>query len=286
MADVQPQITGAAPRFDERAAARVLSANARKISDGFVAARSARKALPDYPGELPATMEEAYAIQDYSIARWPDEVAGWKIGLVPEISRAAAGADRLAGPIFSKLIYVQNADEKFDMPVFRDGFAAVEAEFIFKLGEDVDAETPLTDEYLTRVAGDLHVGAEIASSPFPGINDRGPLSVVSDFGNNYGLIVGPEVANWRDMDWAVLEASVTIAGRKVGEASAADLYLTPLGALAFLIELMRRRGIALRRGDLVSTGAATGVHDAAIGDDCSVDFGEIGRIDIKLTEAR
>ncbi len=286
MADVQPQMTGSSTRFDERAAARALSANARKISDGFVTARGARKALPNYPGELPSSMEEAYAIQDYSIARWPDEVAGWKIGLVPEISRAAAGADRLAGPIFSKLVYIQKTDEQFEMPVFLNGFAAVEAEFIFKLGEDVDPKAPLTEDYLSRVAGELHVGAEIASSPFPGINDRGPLSVVSDFGNNYGLIVGPRVENWRDVDWSALKASVTIAGRKVGEATAADLYLTPLGALSFLIDLMRRRGIALRQGDYVSTGAATGVHDAAIGDDCVVDFGEFGRIDISLTEAR
>jgi len=40
-------------------------------------------ALQDYPGPLPATLAEAYARQDAAINLWPDDIAGWKVGGVP-----------------------------------------------------------------------------------------------------------------------------------------------------------------------------------------------------------
>ena len=39
----------------------------------------------------------------------------------------------------------------------------------------------------------VHVGVETAGSPLATINDLGPCAIVADFGNNAGLIVGPEL---------------------------------------------------------------------------------------------
>jgi len=248
-----------------------------------VSARRKAAGLPDYPGILPASMAEGYEIQDYSISLWPDTVAGWKIGLVPPAFREAVGAERLVGPVFSGLVHDHADGQVHDMPVFADGFAAVEAEFIIKLGRDVPVGTAITPELAREVAASLHVGVEIASSPFPGINDLGPICVITDFGNNYGLILGPEIDGWRDRPLTDLPAKVEIDGETVGETTAASLPGGPLGALEFILRLMQERGIALPAGTLVSTGAVTGVHQAEVGSKSRVSFGQDGAFDLVLS---
>ncbi|TRO94410.1 2-keto-4-pentenoate hydratase [Glycocaulis profundi] len=256
------------------------------ISDAFLAARAERRALPDFPGEVPGSLKTAYAVQDRSIAARGEPVAGWKIGLIPPAWREKAGAERLTGPIFAPLVRGHAPGQIHAMEVFEGGFAAVEAEFVFRLTEDAPVSGDLSDDRLAEIAGALHVGVEIASSPFAGINDRGPMSVVSDFGNNNGLILGPEIEGWREIALEDLPANVRIDGRTVGEATAAALPGGPLGALRFLIDLMAARGIALPAGTLVSTGAATGVHEAPPGAGSVVSFGRHGEIALELVPAR
>lgn len=262
-----------------------MTPNAQKISDAFVTARLAGQYLPVYPGVLPETLSEAYAIQDASIARWPDRVAGWKIGLVPMAYRTSVGADRLAGPIFSRLVQMARPGQTAQLEVFEGGFGAVEAELIFRLAEDVPQDAPIDEAFLRRVAGDLHAGVEIASSPFPGINALGPICVVTDFGNNHGLLVGPPIPGWRDMAWADIPAKVEIDGVAVGETTAAAIPGGPIGALDFIIKLMRARGLPLKAGDYISTGAVTGVHEAPIGSVSQISFGAFASLVVELNAA-
>ncbi|MCC5982168.1 MAG: hypothetical protein JJU26_10670 [Oceanicaulis sp.] len=261
------------------------SSNIEAISAAFVTARSEAAAVRDFPGTLPETLTEAYGVQDRSIAAWGDDVAGWKIGMIPPGFRSKAGAERLAGPIFARQIIQDRPGLVHSMPVFEGGFAAVEAEFVFRLKSGLDPAAPVTPESVSDIIAALHVGVEIASSPFAGINDLGPMSVVSDFGNNNGLIVGGEIADWQSVAPENLPARVDIDGVTVGEASAGAIPGGPLGALCFLVELCRVRGIALKEGDYISTGAATGVHEAAIGASSIADFGPHGQIALHLVAA-
>ena len=258
------------------------STNTRAISDAFTKARAQGAAVKDFPGTLPASLDEAYVVQDRAISLWPDTVAGWKIGLIQPGHRATAGAERLAGPIFSRQIFTHVPGAVIDMPVFHGGFAAIEAEFVLRLKSGLPGHVPATPEAAADIVESLHVGVEIASSPFSGINDLGPMSVVSDFGNNNGLIVGPVIEGWRDIGPEDLPARVEINGVIAGEATAGAIPGGPIAALCFLIELCRKRGIELKAGDLISTGAATGVHEAPIGSLSTADFGPYGAIKLRL----
>lgn len=259
-----------------------ISRNSRLISDAFLAARAEGAAVEDFPGVLPASLDEAYGVQDRAISLWPDVVAGWKIGLIQPVYRTMAGADRLAGPIFSRQVFAHSSAAVIDMPVFDGGFAAVEAEFVLRLKSGLPDDLPVTAEAAAEIVESLHVGVEIASSPFAGINELGPMSVISDFGNNNGLIVGPAIEGWRALALDDLPARVEIDGQTMGEATAAAIPGGPLAALCFLIKLCRTRRIELKAGDLVSTGAATGVHEAAIGSLSTADFGSHGAINLRL----
>ena len=110
-----------------------------RISERLVAARAGAEALPDFPGLLPETLKDAYVIQSASLQRWPDKIAGWKVGMVPEAYREALAAQRLAGPIFSSSIFRIEPNSTKTMPIYRGGFAAVEAEFVLRLATTIES---------------------------------------------------------------------------------------------------------------------------------------------------
>src|SRR5687768_11144736 len=62
----------------------------RAIAASFVRARLQARALEDFPGRVPDTLEAAYACQDAAIAQWPDRLVGWKIGYIAPERRDAS----------------------------------------------------------------------------------------------------------------------------------------------------------------------------------------------------
>jgi 2-keto-4-pentenoate hydratase len=246
------------------------------IARAFVDARRAGRFLSPYPGPMPATLAEAYEIQDDAIAAWPDRIAGWKLGRIKEPLDQQYGAGRLAGPIFSRNIWQAGA-EPTRFPVIDGGFAAVEAEYILLLGATAPDRGDWTAASAASLVGQVFTGVEIAGSPFPGINGSGPAVTASDFGNNAGLILGDEITGWQDrlMD---LTCTVSIDDSIIGRGGAVDIPGGPLDSLAFLLNLLHARGRRLEAGQLISTGAATGVHQIFIGQSAVADFGPDGQI--------
>lgn len=256
----------------------------RKISNALVEARSQYRHLESFPGTVPATLDEAYAVQSTSIAAWPDKVVGWKVGGVPESYQSQYNEKQIAGPVFSKT--VRQSRGVTAMPVFAGGFAAIEAEFILKTNKAIEPGSVNLDiDSLMDLIGEVYIGVEIASSPLASINDLGPGSIISDFGNNYGVLLGREVKDWRTRDIKDVSISVTINDAIIGETKATPLSQGAFGSFAFLIAKSAFRGITLEAGTLVSTGAITGVHKAKIGDKSVVSFGALGSMDIELVKA-
>src|SRR4051812_25368543 len=159
------------------------------VARRFVSARRAARALTGFPGAIPADMAAGYAIQEAAIGIWPDEIAGWKVGRIPAELQAALNAERVMGPVFRGNVSRASAQPT---PVFAipGGFAAVEAEYIYRLGEDATpGKTDWTPEAALALVEDQLVGVEFAGSPLASINILGPRVVAADFGNNAGLIL-------------------------------------------------------------------------------------------------
>ena len=245
----------------------------RSVAERFVAARLAARALTDYPGPLPTTLADAYARQDEAIAIWPDEIAGWKVGGIADSWADRLGESRLVGPIFRRRVWQARAGTVTPLPVIPDGFAAVEAEYVFVLAAPAPAaRTEWTPLQAAELVGELRVGIELAGSPLATINDLGPAVTVSDFGNNAGLLIGEPIADWRSRPLESLTCETHVNDRSVGLGGAASVAGGPLAALAFALACCARRGRPLRSGDVVSTGACTGIHPIRIGETARVAF--------------
>ena len=55
---------------------------AEAVASAFVGARRAARALANYPGEVPVTLDAAYRIQDAAIRLHGGVIAGWKVGRI------------------------------------------------------------------------------------------------------------------------------------------------------------------------------------------------------------
>ena len=251
------------------------------IARSFIAARRAAMPIAEYPGPIPPDMATGYAIQEAAIGIWPDRIAGWKVGLVPPLLQARLGTAHLAGPIFLEGLVRSGGVDAVSLAAIPGGFAAIEVELIVAAQTDAPPnKTEWTLNETAEFASAWHFGVEFAASPLATINELGPAVVVSDFGNNSGLVLGPRIDSALIAEPAILTCRTQIDGNQVGFASVATLPGGPLAALRFLLGHLASRGRPLGAGQLVSTGAITGVHRIFPGQRGEIEFIGHGKIEV------
>ena len=256
------------------------------IAQAFVSARLKAEGLSTYPGAMPGSLEQAYAIQELAIDKWPAPVVGWKVGGIMSPWDKQLGITRLVGPVFRSDFH-EYAGEEIALGVYADGFIAIEGEITAVLGEDAPAgKTSFTTEETLSLIGSLHIGVEIASSPFSGINDYGPLVTISDFGNNKGLVLGEAVPNWRNLDLGNWTVVTEVNGVEVGCNTPTGMPGGPIESVRYALENTSGRGRPLKAGQKILTGAVTGVHIARVGDTGTISMSGLAPISIRLTSLK
>jgi 2-keto-4-pentenoate hydratase len=256
---------------------------AEMIAEQFVRARLAGQSLPQFPGKVPTTLAEAYRCQEAAIKRFPDGIVGWKVARIPPAFAQQFPEERLVGPVFEGNLHWARIGEVVEVPLIEHGFAAVEAEIVVRVNEDAPAgKTDWTIDEAAELVRSFHLGVEVASSPLATLNDIGPGAVISDVGNNWGVVVGSAVGEWRSIQEIVALSFIddALAGR-----GTAFIRQGVLGALAFALNKCAERGRPLRAGAVISTGAITGVHDIRIGQQSRHVFEGCGEIECRGVRA-
>jgi 2-keto-4-pentenoate hydratase len=253
------------------------------IAEQFVRARLTARALQEYPGVVPPDLQTAYRCQELAIARWPEQISGWKVARIAPAQQDRYAEERLIGPVFAPNVHVAAPGRTIDCPVFEGGFAAVEAELVICVGRDAPPDkVEWTLDEAAEFVGELCIGIEIASSPLATLNDIGAGAVVSDFGNNWGVVVGTAVEGWRGLHEVTAQSYIDdeFVGRGV-----TSLRHGPIGALAFTLAKSARRGRPLRAGSVISTGMITGVHDIRPGQRSRHVFQGLGEVGCRAVRA-
>lgn len=259
------------------------SAGIELIAEQFVRARLAGQSLAHYPGSIPETLADAYHCQEYAIDRWPDAIVGWKVARIGAAWATKFPEERLVGPVFQRNVHWARAGQVMDFPAFAGGFAAVEAEIVLRVNEDAPhGKKVWSIDEAAELVRSFHLGVEAAGSPLATLNDLGTGAVISDFGNNWGVIVGASIGEWRSIEEMV---ALTFIDDALCGRGTAFIRQGALGALAFALSKCAQRGRPLRAGDIVSTGAITGVHDIRIGQQSRHVFEGCGEIECRAVRA-
>lgn len=83
-----------------------------------------------------------------------------------------------------------------------------------------------------------------------------------------------------------MTAETFIEGKSVGKGGAASIPGSPLKAFAYLLGHAASRGRPLKTGQLVTTGASTGIHDIFAGQTSRIDFGAQGELSCVAVPAK
>jgi len=228
----------------------------------------------------PATVAEAYDVQEALCARWGERlgpVAGLKIATTTKVMQELMGIDHpCGGMIFASRVYSSPAHlRKQDYVNVR-----IECELAVKLGRDLGASA----EPYTRQSVRGGVAATMAA--FELIEDRHAdyktckaLSLIADNAWNGGIVIAAPRPLPAALDLNGIAGRLSRDGNLVASGKTDD----PLGALAWLANLAVERRRPLQKDMIVITGSVVTTVDIAAGE--RLDFVLDGIGEVSLTAA-
>lgn len=258
----------------------------RDAARWLVERRRARHRPPELPGAYaPRNIREAYAVQDEFVAlksRACGPVIGYKIALTtPQMRRFVGLQDSVAGCLHARQVVRAPASVR----AADYGRLLVEFEIALLLGDDLAADGAThTPHQVAAAVASVMPAFELADdlgADYATLASRG-LELAADNAWNEGAVLGQPVEDWRAVDLASVRGVASINGKAVGEGRGADAMGSPLAALAWIANHLRRRGRFLRKGDIVITGSLVPSQFPRAGDVLQFDAGPLGAIELAV----
>jgi 2-keto-4-pentenoate hydratase len=219
------------------------------LSAVLVAQRSSRVLIDSLPDHMaPVDLAAAYQVQTETVhALGP--IGAWKVAPYPE------SGEPLAAPIPISTVF----PDKTVLDAAHFPAPAIEAEIAVTLNRDLPArETPYNALDLTEAIGTLHLAIEVLSSRFA---DPAGLSLhiaIADLQNNAGVVLGPARAMIELPELGQQPMKMSVDGTEIGRVPGGSTTETMLLSLAWLANHAAARGLALKQGDVIITGARIG----------------------------
>ena len=242
--------------------------------------------MDDLPGGLrPLDLAEAYTIQDELVDRLlagsDDRTIGYKVACTNPIAQAALKIDR---PVFGRLLASTTHASGVTLAANRFTHRVIEAEFGVRMAADVPLGSgPHTAQTIAAFVDAILPSIEVVDHRFVDWS-VGALSVAADNAIHGCWVPGAAYeGDWRALDLAAHAVTVTVDGAVATTGTGAAVLGHPLNVVAFLADELERFGRQLRAGDLITTGVATDVFEAAAGQSVTADFGALGRVSIVWT---
>jgi len=214
-----------------------------------------------------APLDDAYRIQDalhqVMAGAGRGAIAGWKIALTSKAMQQMTGVDQpAAGAIFSSVVHPSPA--RIDVGAYHH--LGVEFEVAVRLGDALPAGPPWTRASVAdRVAACLPA-FELVEDGHADYKQLDAFTLIAQNTWNGGVVLGTSGAGWRTVD---LERAVTrcwINDRPEGQGKTGDAMGHPFEAVAWLANLLNRRGRRLERDMIVMTGSSITTKFPAPGD--------------------
>jgi 2-keto-4-pentenoate hydratase len=252
-------------------------------ADALIEARRSGEDIDTLPGgAMPASIEEAYAIQDSMIERIGDALVGWKVAFTNETAQQRMGASEpAAGPIFKAWCYESPATVAMPDP----GLRITECEFGIRLGADLTGKDGgYTSADVAQVVASVHPSIEIANLRFASKLEAGVLGLIADCGGNGGFIYSAGTEDWQGIDFANHRVRHLIDGEEAAVGNGQSVMGgDPLASVAWLANNLATRGRGLKAGEFVSSGLTTQMLPVAVGGSAAGDFGDLGTVEVRFT---
>jgi 2-keto-4-pentenoate hydratase len=234
-----------------------------------------------------APLDDAYRIQDALLrlmaAAGRGEITGWKIALTSKAMQQMTGVDQpAAGAIFSTVVHPSPAR----VAAGAYHHLGVEFEVAVRLADDLPAGgDPWTRASVAGRVATCVPAFELVEDGDADYTTLDAFTLVAQNTWNGGVVLGTPVPDWRRVD---LEAAVTrcwINDAPGGQGKTGDALGHPFEAVAWVANLLNRRGRMLHRDMIVMTGSSITTKFPAPGDRVRFAVEGLGEIALDVTRS-
>ncbi len=271
------------PNGTKASNARMNESTAKEAARLLASARSERSPLEALPESCrPQNESDAYRVQDALVELIDDDTFGWKVGATNEVAQQGFG---ISAPFWGRLLASRAIKSPATVQASNFSMCAIECEVAFVMDRDLPvANGPYALDDVIQAAGQAHPAIEIVDCRFNDFRSVGGYSVIADNGIDGGFVYGKAVRGWRTMELEAHSVSLIVNGGRVSQGNGAAVLGNPVNALHWLVNAVNDRGFDVRKGEFITTGSWTGIHMGQPGDAICADFGELGRIELRIAD--
>lgn len=245
--------------------------------------RTSVQTVPELEDDLiPASITDAYAVQDLLTAKFNQPIAAWKVGATATAIQERLGvSEPFSGPVHANAMWSSPAV----IEAARFTHTLLESEFAFRVSERMAPRADagyMRDDVIAAVDA-LVPAIEIIAPCFTPAIGGAVTSRIADLGVSAGLVHGTPHADWRDLDLAAHSVALRVGDDVVGAGTGALVLGDPVASLVWAVNHLGTRGITLEPGQLISTGTVTGLYELAPGATAVADFGALGTVSVTFT---
>jgi 2-keto-4-pentenoate hydratase len=225
-------------------------------------------------------IDAAYTIQQINTERKVargSRISGRKIGVTSKAVQEQIGVD---SPDFGTLFADTEYGDGIDIPASRLIQPRAEGEVALVLERDLDNAPHGFTEVMRAVAFALP-SIEVVDSRIA----NWQISIVDTVADNASCgvyVVGSRPVPLRKFDIITVPMSMSVNGEELSSGVGAACLGNPLHAARWLADVLCQRGIPLRAGDVVMTGALGPLRPVAAGDELVANFGPLGTVRTRL----
>jgi 2-keto-4-pentenoate hydratase len=260
-------------------------AKAERIAAHIFAAHQRKERFQRLRGELaPASLDEAYVVQEevhrrFGAAGW-GALGGHKIALTSKAIQELCGVDQPAGGgIFARTIRPSPAT--IGLADFMH--LGLEFELAVRLGRDLPATgAPYTRDSVAPAVAACMPAFELIEDRDADYADLDAASILTDKCWCGGVVLGPEVVDWRALDLETTPVELLWNGAVLDRGLTGAAMGHPFEGLAWLANLLAARGRGMRAGEIVITGSALKTRFPEPGDEITYRIAGLGETTVRV----
>ncbi len=256
----------------------------RSAAEFVTASRLAHRKLGHLPEPLRLTDEaSAYMANDEAseiLSAKFGPVIGYKIGCTTAVMQRYLNIDHPCCGYMFRSSLTPNGATLAGKDFVRPG---VECEIAVTLAQPLLAEDAPFDLVRIRAAiGTLHPAIEIVDERYEDWRSLGAETMIVDDFFHAGIIVGPAVEGWQQLDLPAVSGAVKVNGAEVARGKGADLLGNPLNGLVWLANHCAARGKDMAAGTVISLGSFTPVQWLSAGDHTEIVLDGLGSLSFSV----
>lgn len=250
--------------------------NAKALAEYCLAGEREMKEIKKITADLypNLSVEEAYLVQEQLVGMKLEEgyrILGPKMGLTSWAKMKQMGVEEaIYGYVFDYMV----VDNKISLSELIH--PKVEAEIAFVMGQDL--EGPGVTAAQALAATDYVVGAlEIIDSRYENFNFTLP-DVIADNASSARVVFGNVRRKPSELDLDLVGITLSINGELKDLGAGAAVLGHPAASIAMLANMLSRKGLKIKKGDVILSGGVTGAVLLSEGDHVTAKLDGLGEI--------